>query len=584
MDDDSLDIIFMTSSSDEEEDHNINLEDAISVLKDDLDSTKTSERIESVPSRPEVRVWGEKLSDVRSVRKMKVRIAEAARVAMSAHEHVSRSLEALSAYLRKRRAEMRKKRDLAVKELVETERSHALRMKFVIDVLRPLLTKDQRTKLGLVDLATLVPLSERIASIDTKVPGQLFDRFYAESIKMYRDYCVQQPVAASLVKKWIKKRPNMFKDYETRVFGAEKDLPPRMYGTNLLSALMQPVQRVMRYGMLLKAILKAEHRREERNNLKRAIEKIESTCKEIDSQMQRPRLERLYASIEELRPGTIRPKRSPLLVHNCILYGESVCIILFNDLVVLGKISDCETILHRVVRYVPFKLCRLMALHDDVSLRVLTETDRFTLNFEEEVEREKFLKSCRENVSDDIESITDLYKHDTFEINTIQIPRYDTDAKGTFYYEIHIVPRGTIVREYERECQIRGIILNTLTERTLSGRMSSSGHGWITYIRFNQVKQFIRTLGGVSDAPRYEGRLTTFSSNASVVARVRKHRVSDFLDACASHDKVRNMSSFRELIRKRPCPFVVTSTMDGDEFDDEGYAGEDDEHDLTVSF
>ena len=82
------------------------------------------------------------------------------------------------------------------------------------------------------------------------------------------------------------------------------------------------------------------------------------------------------------------------------------------------------------------------------------------------------------------------------------------------------------------------------------------------------------TLAGVSDAPRYEGRLTTFSSNASVVARVRKHRVSDFLDACASHDKVRNMSSFRELIRKRPCPFVVdinvrmhmTTTGEGDGF------------------
>lgn len=305
MDQELFDVMFMTSSEEEEEsgEERLDIAREKSSTSSNVETTSGGE-LEMRPGRSRRRVVRDEMIDMRSVNEMKSKIAEAARVAFGALEHASKSCRATSKFLRKRKTEMWTKRGLAVKELVDTERAHALRMRFVIDVLRPLLTTDERRDLGLVDLETLVPLSERIASIDTKIPGQLFCRFYAESIKMYRNYCVNQPVAASLVKRWIKKRPNMFKDYETRVFGSEKDLPPRMYGTNLLSALMQPVQRVMRYGMLLKAILKSEPRGEEREHLKRAIEKIESTCKEIDSQMQRPRLERLYASIEELRPGT----------------------------------------------------------------------------------------------------------------------------------------------------------------------------------------------------------------------------------------------------------------------------------------
>jgi len=548
---DLLDILYHTSSSEEEEEDE-ELEDPEKYLES---SDVLSPHEITTPSQPSLRNKNNNNIDRRNILSTRLTISNAAHVAYEAWYDVSKLYESIHVEIQEKRKKMKIKRDLAVKELVETERAYALRMKFVLKVLQPLLTKTQRIKLGLVELESLVPLSERIAAIDTNIPGELFRRFYANSIKMYRNYCVNQPVAASLVKSWIKKTPKIFQDYETRVFGPEKDLPPRIYGTNLLSALMQPVQRVMRYGMLLKAILKSETRGEEKLCLGESIAMIEFTCKQIDTQMQRPRLERLYASIEELRPGTLRPKRAPLLVHRCTLYEmQNIFMILFSDLVVLAKLSECETIVRRVLRYVPYSKFRVVTLHDNVSVRVVTNQERFTLSFDSDEDREKFVVACCDVVVD-VEKISDIFKPESFEINTIQVPRYQADRSGTYWYELHVIPRGCVVREYERVRHIRGVILNNTTSRGSNGSFSSST-GWTSYVRFNQIKSFVHVIGTSSSTPRYEGKLITpFSSDASRVARERKNRIGDFLDSCASSTNVRNTVEFRELIQKRSCPY-----------------------------
>lgn len=528
------------------------------------------------------------------------------------------------------REEKRKIKHLcSIEELLKGERDYAERMQFLTTpALMPGLNRDMRLKLGFSDLSTISKLSRQIVDTisgsgsmalcsDAKNrPGYAFDRYFAQMLGVYKNYCINQPNAAKFVKMLRKKDKSLFSTYDRvvlqnqRVEGVPK-LPPRMLGTQLLAALMQPVQRCMRYAMLLKRIYEtlpkssrsmndAEHSSMESTSkrqaadvaveqtsvavmsearcLERAISKIEVLCERIDCDMCQPKLQQLYASIEAHRPHTMQVTRKPILCHRAFMYEVRVMLILFTDALTVVQVSDCETDVKRVLKFMDFKTnddVKLLPLHDGVSCRIIVKghSDRFTVSFEREFEsvvesvdvHRRFMKLMDDALSGKSTNLSSVLFDDTL---TINVPRFEEDENGVVWYECHIVPSALLKGVRKREAYIQTFANERVSKRqaldkaveSSTSTMTSSGseaRGWTTFVRFKQCKELmadIRQHTKLINAPSFDdsnsSSVTWLGASALSNARLRKDRLGDFLDACARHPVVRTFDTFKTLVNK----------------------------------
>ncbi|KAL6048045.1 DH domain-containing protein, variant 2 [Balamuthia mandrillaris] len=153
-------------------------------------------------------------------------------------------------------------RQESIKELVNTEGDYVRDLEIMIEVFyRPL---QEKNLLSRQELSTLFSNAEAIVGVSQEILKHLeknvgTDGSYlvgktflelVEFIKMYTVYCGNQPVALSTLDK-CKASNTAF-----AAFLNECMSDPRCRGLNLFSFLIKPIQRVCKYPLLLKELLK----------------------------------------------------------------------------------------------------------------------------------------------------------------------------------------------------------------------------------------------------------------------------------------------------------------------------------------
>eukprot|EP00939_MAST-03C_sp_MAST-3C-sp1_P004150 g4150.t1 len=524
--------------------------------------------------------------------------------------------------LRKKELRRQQKYKFAVDELVRGEDEYINRMEFLCRrALLPKLDEEKRKSLGFVDLGSICVLGKQIvdtlrggpSSVDVTAegrPGYAFDRYFAHTLTVYRDYCIQQPQAAKLVKKWQSNDSSLFSNYDQIVVQgkgsdelAESKLPTRMFGTTLLAALMQPVQRCMRYSMLLKRILDASppdsrattSDEKEIAHLTSAIAKIKRLCALIDMRMEQPKLAHLYVEIEKKRPGTMSANRRALMCRKVSLYGREVECVIFSDAFAVLRMTDCETEVDEVVKFVDFSSTKsslyLLSLHDSISCRVIKRGrfDRFTLSFSRysmskgecaDALRE-FLTTVNKVVKSESAAssmrvsmdLAEAVKEDEWFIN---VPRFEKH-NGVYYYDVHVVPSqvavATIARERYVQDRARGVSETISSSNAKEKSPTLRAHGWMKKVRFREIQELIHAIRDnrkdIVDPPTFDdSRSKLFSirgESGKYNARQRKDRIGDFLDACGRHKQVKRLKAFVDLVLKPMGSKKKTGSYDTEE-------------------
>jgi len=202
-----------------------------------------------------------------------------------------------------------------IQEIIETERLYVNDLVLIQDVFyQPLKEKgiiseeEQRTLfanlLSLIPLnqqKVMLPLEQRLEyTTSNQIPiwnlttGDIFVEL-SEHLKEYTDYCSNQPNSLALLEK-LTLENNDFEKFTTDVMNNET----KCRGLSMLSFIIKPVQRLCKYPLLLRELIKmTDPNDEEYKKLQTAITKVNVTV-EFVNEMQRKSDERKQQLLGEI--------------------------------------------------------------------------------------------------------------------------------------------------------------------------------------------------------------------------------------------------------------------------------------------
>lgn len=152
-------------------------------------------------------------------------------------------------------------RDARLDEILYTERDYVNDLKLTIDIfLQPMrqrkLLEEQKIYALFCNLETIVGVNtqllidlEQRMSTPEKIVGDLFVQL-GSFFKVYTFYCTNQPVALQTLEE-------LGKDSKFKSFLDEAHQDPRLKGLFFSSYLIKPIQRICKYPLLLKEVVKA---------------------------------------------------------------------------------------------------------------------------------------------------------------------------------------------------------------------------------------------------------------------------------------------------------------------------------------
>jgi hypothetical protein len=210
----------------------------------------------------------------------------------------------------------------------------------------------------------LARFEQRLKEAGSLVNMEVGDIFLdvADKLKVYRDYCANQPNTFTLVERWKETNP------EFASFLEQCDRTPECRGLDLLSFLIKPVQRLCKYPLLLRELIRdTDEQHDEWKTLTAALHKLSGIVDYVN-EMQKSaqnaqarmiqRLVEIENSIETEKNEDLDlavPTRQLVKDGNMdILKGKSTHtrrVYLFTDLILIcaakGKKSDKYSLKHK---------------------------------------------------------------------------------------------------------------------------------------------------------------------------------------------------------------------------------------------
>jgi hypothetical protein len=249
------------------------------------------------------------------------------------------------------------KRARAVMEILESEQKYQKYLKclfadFYVPVSEGKMTEE--TSISKEELKTTLPsgfepimnLSEKLlktlieaidiennTTVNESRVGKIFINF-APFMKMYADYCAEYEKASVNVRMLLGSYPS-FEDYLM-----EKSASESADGLSLASLLVMPIQRIMRYGMLLRNLIACtslEH--PDYSELLIAATKMEEIARLIDIKVDEYRISSKTAQLTTELSLTHNRARKYICEGNYTFGTDRYHIYLFNDMFVFCKID-----------------------------------------------------------------------------------------------------------------------------------------------------------------------------------------------------------------------------------------------------
>ena len=231
-------------------------------------------------------------------------LAEAPKPAVVVKEEESLTPEEAAAKAADKKVKMRRQRDQIAQEIVDTERSFVKSLQTTVTkYLEPLeaSAKDPDPSRRLCDVGQIATLFSNIRTLlelnktflenvrkrreeewetDNNMGGLFVD--FAPFFKMYTMYINNHQDANNLLTTLTNAKDPLFKEWLDQTQSG---------GPTLFSLLIEPVQRVPRYKLLLEVLLKnTEEEHPDKADLIKALELVSSTAKHINEQVRRAAL------------------------------------------------------------------------------------------------------------------------------------------------------------------------------------------------------------------------------------------------------------------------------------------------------
>eukprot|EP01102_Stenamoeba_stenopodia_P007410 TRINITY_DN2074_c0_g2_i6.p1 TRINITY_DN2074_c0_g2~~TRINITY_DN2074_c0_g2_i6.p1 ORF type:complete len:671 (-),score=130.09 TRINITY_DN2074_c0_g2_i6:4-2016(-) len=246
-------------------------------------------------------------------------------------------------------------RNEVISELIKTERDYVADLELVIEVfLTPLRAsgivpnKDIKSLFSnlevihSINLQMLKELEKRVRLSLANNVTSIGDIFISTSayLKMYTEYCSNQPIANECLKSYSKDR-----NFSAWLEICESD--PRCRNLGLGSFLIKPIQRICKYPLFFKELLRYTPRdHSDYACLQTAEQKVNSILDYINERKRATEMQQKIMDIQlnlELPPGEIlasptrRYIREAVFCLNKKLKPSEVHVFLFNDLLLLTK-------------------------------------------------------------------------------------------------------------------------------------------------------------------------------------------------------------------------------------------------------
>jgi hypothetical protein len=274
-------------------------------------------------------------------------------------------------------------RRLAAEEVLTTERTYVRNLQTIVEVFyRPmvadgLVTEKDATQIfaGVSEIvgvneAILAALEKRLAEgAEVLRLGDIFITF-APFLKIYTKYCNNYGTAMSVLDKVLKKQT--VKDFFAAV--AED---PRVGSLSITSFLIMPVQRIPRYELLLREVLKKtdpQAEAAEHANLLRALESIHDVAEHVNDAMKQAEARQKVVEVQEQLVGDLQlvtPDRVLIKMGTLGKVGHgkdgkeivrSYVFVLFNNLMLYAeRIKTDKLMCHRLI---PVAEIRVSAIPD----------------------------------------------------------------------------------------------------------------------------------------------------------------------------------------------------------------------------
>lgn len=264
----------------------------------------------------------------------------------------------------------RKERIQSVLELLESERNYVRDLKILItEFMEPLELKgilpEKDIQTIFSNIKVILSLNqefldslEQMKSLpsEQQTVGGVFLTM-ADYLKMYTVYCSAQEISVPKVQELLR-TDGMFER-----FIQSKFMSPICRGLDIFSFLIQPIQRICKYPLLLKQIFKctpSSHHDFEKlyfaiTKVEHVVMKINEGKRLIEAQMKMIDIEQTFSWEKKLPAGFefIDPTRRLIQQGELMSYSNSsytqCYLILFNDIILIAKMSGSKKIVKKVL-------------------------------------------------------------------------------------------------------------------------------------------------------------------------------------------------------------------------------------------
>jgi FYVE/RhoGEF/PH domain-containing protein 5/6 len=222
---------------------------------------------------------------------------------------------------------------------------------------------------------------------------------YAEAMKLYTTYCINQDQMYQTIAKYRKDRPAFAK------FLQEAEKTPKSKNLDLQSFLIKPTQRICKYPLLLQAILKeTPSGHADRGSLENALKKLEAVAGSINEGKRRVENQRKMFQLQTMFGSGVLIDASREIVKEGALVKLSKnkeqerMFFLFSDILVWARAKKANATMSYKGK-VPLANIRLFPdVLDDVNFKTCSREFAFQIDREDDVKHRTYYLCAKSEI------------------------------------------------------------------------------------------------------------------------------------------------------------------------------------------